>query len=229
MEYIYGKDLADEILAKVKSDCEDFPRTPKLFVYGGTMENPYYRGIIKDAEYCGVDILNCTYIVNAGFESIDCDGAISLDPSVRVRELQDIDGDRFMPCTAEATMRLLKASGVEFDGKVVTVIGRSERVGKPIAEAVNNENGTVILCHSHTHPGVICEALKYSDVIISGVGNAGFNAHDLNPESTVVDIGFDFDGDIDVAKLVPARGGVGRVTRAVLMEHLMKAAWLRKD
>lgn len=143
----------------------------------------------------------------------------------------------FVPCTPEGIIRLLTEYNVPFDGKHAVVIGRSTLVGQPLAHMLQRHNCTVTLCHSHTPPELLRDMTRSADILVSAVGKAGFVTADMvKPGAAVVDVGInrvdghvvgdvDFDSVSAVAEaLTPVPGGVGPMTVATLMEHVMTLA-----
>lgn len=145
-------------------------------------------------------------------------------------------GEGYPPCTAEACMEILHYYGIPVSGKRAAVIGRSLVVGRPLAMMLLAENATVTVCHRKTEdlPGLCRQA----DILISAAGNPGFVTADfLRGGQTVIDVGISVSpegkllGDVDfsaaeptVRSLTPVPGGVGSVTTAVLMKHVIEAA-----
>jgi methylenetetrahydrofolate dehydrogenase (NADP+)/methenyltetrahydrofolate cyclohydrolase len=135
-------------------------------------------------------------------------------------------------------MRLLEEAGVELSGARAVVLGRSILVGKPMAQLLLAANATVTHCHSRTRdlPAVCREA----DVLVAAVGSAGLVTGDMVGEGAVVidvgtnrtDDGLVGDVDFDAAKeraraITPVPGGVGPMTRAMLLVNTLKAARAR--
>lgn len=215
MRKLYGTPLAAKILAEVKKNVATLGRTPVLRVVGPDDTNPYYRGIVRDAEYCGIKV--------AAYYRVDdeIDGVISLTDDYTPDYELDVDGGSMTPCTAEAIMELLRYYNVSVAGKNVCVIGRSKRVGRPLTGLLLDADATVTTCHSKTGTGDLFWHMDGSDILISCVGRAGFDGrHCIGQYTTVVDVGGDF---IDYGKanaVIPFIGGVGPVTRAILMRHV---------
>ena len=142
----------------------------------------------------------------------------------------------YAPCTAQSCIEILDYYGYDLKGKNVCVIGRSLVIGKPVAMMALGKNATVTICHSRTEN--LAETVKAADVVIAAVGKAGFVTGDMLREGqVVVDVGINVNaegklcGDVDfdaaekiVAAITPVPGGVGAVTTAVLMPHLVEAA-----
>ena len=145
-------------------------------------------------------------------------------------------GKGYPPCTAEACIEILNHNGIELEGKLCVVIGRSLVAGKPVSMMLQAENATVVMCHSKTEN--LREICKRADVIVLAIGRAGFlDESYLSEGQVIVDIGINrtedgkICGDADfesvephLKAITPVPGGVGRVTSTVLVKHLVKAA-----
>lgn len=215
MRMLSGKPLAEKILNEVKAEVEKLEKPPVLKVICEDYNQPYYKGILKDAKYCGVDIAK-SYIPIARV-----DGVISLLPSYKPAYEVDVDGGACNPCTAEAIMELLEYHNVPITGKDVCVIGYSERVGKPLTNMLLDARATVTTCHSKTNS--IYWNLLGKDIIIACAGGAGIDMRGIATQwTTLVDVGGDFMNTDGCNALVPYIGGVGPVTRAVLMRHVLE-------
>lgn len=142
----------------------------------------------------------------------------------------------FAPCTPAGCLRMIEAAGVELDGKHAVVVGRSNIVGKPAALLLMQKNATVTVCHSHTRD--LAAVCRTADVLIAAVGKAGFITADMvKPGAVVIDVGINrgadgkLHGDVDFAPvseiascITPVPGGVGLMTRAMLMLNTVQAA-----
>lgn len=145
----------------------------------------------------------------------------------------------FLPCTPAGCLAMLQSTGVPLAGKDAVVIGRSNIVGKPMALLLAAQNATVTLCHSRTRN--LREKCAAADVLVAAVGRAGFVTADMvKPGAIVIDVGINrgadgrLCGDVDFAAadekaafLTPVPGGVGLMTRAMLMQNTVKAARLQ--
>lgn len=146
-------------------------------------------------------------------------------------------GEGYAPCTADAVMHLLSAAGVSLEGARVTVVGRSLVIGRPVAMMLQAANATVTMCHSKTRD--LAECCRESDVLVVACGRARMVGADcVRPGQVVVDVGINWDesagrlvGDVDfgavepvVDAITPVPGGVGSLTTAVLMKHVVQAA-----
>jgi methylenetetrahydrofolate dehydrogenase (NADP+)/methenyltetrahydrofolate cyclohydrolase len=141
----------------------------------------------------------------------------------------------FAPATAEAVVRLLGHHDVALRGTRVVVVGRSAIVGKPVTHLLLDRDATVTVCHSRTRD--LASVTSSADVLVVAAGRAGLIGVDhVAPGATVVDVGTNVlaDGSLvgDVAPevaavagaLSPVPGGVGPVTTAVLLRHVVEAA-----
>lgn len=145
-------------------------------------------------------------------------------------------GEGFAPCTPSAVVEMLDYYGIDCKGARMTVIGRSLVVGKPLSMMLLSRHATVTICHTRTAdlPG---EAKK-AEILIAAAGKASMvDESFLSPGQTVLDVGINVDengklcGDVKreaaekiSAAYTPVPGGVGSVTSAVLMSHVVKAA-----
>ena len=141
----------------------------------------------------------------------------------------------FAPATAEAVLALLDHYGVELRGRRAVVVGRSVVVGKPAAHLLLDRNATVTICHSRTAD--LPAITRQADVLVAAVGRAGLIGPGyVSPGTTVIDVGTNaapgggLAGDVDpavagvAAALTPVPGGVGPVTTALLLQHVVQAA-----
>ena len=145
-----------------------------------------------------------------------------------------------LPCTPKGIIKLLKASGVELQGKRAVVVGRSNIVGLPVAKLLLDENATVTVTHSRTRN--LGEVTRNAEILVVAIGRPKFITGDMVSEGTVViDVGGNRDpgtgklcGDVDFAAvepkaslITPVPGGVGPMTIACLMENTIEC-FLRK-
>ena len=144
-----------------------------------------------------------------------------------------------IPCTSKAVIEILDFYDIDLTGKNVTIVGRSNIVGKPLIPQLLNKNATVTICHSKTNN--IEEILKKSDVIIMAIGKAKFLKKEMIKNGAIiVDVGINFQdgkmvGDVDFEDvkdkayaITPVPGGVGIVTNAVLIDNIIKSAEMKK-
>ena len=144
--------------------------------------------------------------------------------------------DAAAPCTAEAVMALIKHYQIETKGKKVTVVGRSLVIGKPAALLLTTANATVTICHTKTVN--IEEECRNADIIVACCGVAKMITEKfVKPGQIVIDVGMNVDeegklcGDVDYEKVseiadavTPVPGGVGSITTAILLKHVVDNA-----
>lgn len=147
----------------------------------------------------------------------------------------------FLPCTPAGIMELLEEYHIDPAGKRAVVVGRSNIVGKPVAMLLLKKDATVTICHSKTEG--LAEICRQADILVAAVGKRGVLTADMVKEGAVViDVAMNRDedgklcGDLDhaataekAAYLSPVPGGVGPMTRAVLMENTLFAAKKRQN
>ena len=145
----------------------------------------------------------------------------------------------YKPCTPAGVMEILHEYGIDPAGKHCVMVGRSNIVGKPMAMLLLHENATVTICHSKT-PDLKAQC-RQADILVSAVGKTGLITADMvKPGAVVIDVAMNRNeagklcGDVDFAAvsqvasyITPVPGGVGPMTRAMLMENTYKAAKCR--
>ena len=142
----------------------------------------------------------------------------------------------YPPCTAQACLELLKYYKTALTGKRAVVVGRSLVIGKPVSMLLQAENATVTMCHTRTKDlPAVCRG---AEVLIAAAGRANLlGAAHVSPGQVVLDVGINVDesgklcGDVKfdeaepvVSAITPVPGGVGAVTTAVLVKHVVEAA-----
>lgn len=177
-----------------------------------------------------------------------------LDKSKILKEIdpsKDVDGlhvdsagklflgePRFVPCTPAGVMEILKFYQIPVEGKKAVVVGRSDIVGKPMAQLLLMANATVTVCHSKTSD--LKHETQQADILIAAMGRPQFiKAEHVKEGAVVIDVGIHrvdgkIVGDVDfesvaakAASLTPVPGGVGPMTIAMLMKNLLVAANLQ--
>jgi methylenetetrahydrofolate dehydrogenase (NADP+)/methenyltetrahydrofolate cyclohydrolase len=160
-----------------------------------------------------------------------------------------VAGDaRYKPCTPHGVQRLLAAADVDPEGKDAVVVGRSRLVGKPMANLLIQKaaggNATVTVCHSRTDD--LAEKTRGADILVAAAGVPGMiDGSMISEGAVVVDVGinqvdadnekgYELVGDVDfesarekASAITPVPGGVGPMTRAMLLHNTTKAASLR--
>lgn len=147
-----------------------------------------------------------------------------------------IGRNAFVPCTPAGIMELLDAYQIDPAGKHCVVVGRSNIVGKPMALLLMQRNGTVTVCHSRTRN--LEEICRSADILVAAVGKVGIITGDMvKPGAVVIDVAMNRNeqgklcGDVlyeeileKASAITPVPGGVGPMTRALLMKNTLKAA-----
>jgi methylenetetrahydrofolate dehydrogenase (NADP+)/methenyltetrahydrofolate cyclohydrolase len=150
--------------------------------------------------------------------------------------LMTLGEDGFLPTTAQAAVEILKRSGIEIEGRRAVVVGRSNVVGKPAAILLLREHATVTICHSRTRD--LARIVREAEIVVVAAGRPALIRGDmLRAGAVVVDVGINvvegrLVGDVEfesargvASAITPVPGGVGPVTNALLMTHVLRAAW----
>ncbi len=147
-----------------------------------------------------------------------------------------------LPCTPRGVIDLMERGGIDLDGKHVVVLGRGVTIGRTIGLLLTNRgvDATVTLCHTHTHN--LHDIMRSADVIVAAVGKAHFvKPEDVSPHAVLMDVGVSrvydeaagrwrVQGDVDpachevCAAYSPNPGGVGPMTRAMLLRNVVEMA-----
>lgn len=247
-EYVAIK--KEELKEKIKT----FERQPKLCVIqvgNNPASNSYVRGKRMDAEEVGIefvhvplpeDIEQGQLEFQVQLQSCLNDGVIVQLPLPKHIDVEritklipvknDVDGFRpdscFKPCTPKGIVDWLEYNGINLEGKVCTVIGRSKIVGRPLCRLLVDKGATVINCNSKTKD--IKRFTKEADIVISAIGNAKLLDKSYFSENNkiIIDVGINRDengklcGDVDKENvneeypniyITPVPGGVGILTR----------------
>ena len=257
----YCSECKTAIKGIIEQDFSDFIKKPTLAVFQiGNIEasTRYIRNKKKDCEEVGINFewyyypaeITTNKLVQEIKDMNDyVDGLIIQMPlpdhidltaiKSAINPKKDVDGfhpnSRFRPCTPTGIIDyLIDGCGYNFEGKNVTIFGRSDIVGKPLADMLLELDATVTLCHSKTRN--VWDHINTADLIISAVGKAGFlNCYAIH--CPVVDVGINFDengklvGDCfntEHRDVTPVPGGVGLLTRVALLENTLLAAQLRR-
>ena len=143
--------------------------------------------------------------------------------------------DGFLPATAHAAVEILRRSAIEIAGRDAVVIGRSAVVGMPAAFLLVREDATVTVCHRRTAD--LAGHVRRADIVVVAAGRPGLvTGHMLKPGAVVVDVGINvvdgrLVGDVEfesarrvASAITPVPGGVGPLTNALLLTHLIRAA-----
>lgn len=172
-----------------------------------------------------------------------------IDPDVVARSLdleKDVDAmhpfnvglvatgkSLWAPCTPRAVITVLDHYGIQIEGKHAVIVGRSNVVGKPLAQLLLGRNATVTVCHSKTHD--LVKFLLQADIVVAAVGKPQLiRAEMVRPGAVVVDVGINeldgkIVGDVDyaavsetAAAITPVPGGIGTVSTVMVMEAVMR-------
>ena len=147
-----------------------------------------------------------------------------------------LNQDTFVSCTPYGVMKMFEAYDIDLTGKNVTIIGRSNIVGKPLIQCCLNKNATVTVCHSKTKD--LKQHTQNADVVIAAIGKSKFITADMiKQDAIVIDVGINrgedgkLTGDVDfenvknkASYITPVPGGVGPMTIAMLLNNVIKAS-----
>ncbi|MBQ0025582.1 MAG: bifunctional methylenetetrahydrofolate dehydrogenase/methenyltetrahydrofolate cyclohydrolase FolD [Bacteroidales bacterium] len=142
--------------------------------------------------------------------------------------------ESMVPCTPKGIMKLLETTGINPDGKIAVIVGRSNIVGKPVAKLLLDANATVIIAHTHTAD--LKKITLQADILVVAAGKIGLLKGDMvKPGAVVIDVGIGRNsegklaGDVDFQSvsqsagyLTPVPGGVGPMTITMLMENTIE-------
>ena len=173
--------------------------------------------------------------INKAFEKIDPEKDVDGFNPVNVGRLC-IGNEFFTPCTPLGIIKMLEEYKIDIEGKNVVIIGRSNIVGKPLANCFLNKNATITICHSKTKN--LKEHTLKADILVSAVGKINLITSDMVKDGAVViDVGINrgddgkIRGDVDFENvkekcsfITPVPGGVGPMTIAMLMNNIVKTA-----
>ena len=233
-----GKPVADALRLKYAKRIEKMAWRRTLTVIVDGTEDPQYLAAIKrEAEQwkinlmCpdgpfrakkmgaiwAIDIRKPANIIMTAFCSVDGQNDRGRETVYAGRMSKET------PCTAEAIIRILDYYDIPIAGKHAVVIGRSERVGKPTAMLLLARDATVTVCHSKTDQDSMYELVEDGvDIVVCASGQKGLLDWTCVPDGcTVINVGGDYDECDKRLNLIPFKGGVGPVTAAVLMSHVL--------
>lgn len=177
-----------------------------------------------------ISFINKRIIFSIGDSTCDVDG-------ITVNNLGRLLADNnpfHTPATPLAILKLLDYYDVDIEGKNITIIGRSNLLGKPLAAALLNRNATVTVCSSYTPKDALNNHINNSDIVISCAGSKEYlvTEHNVKPDSVVIDAAYtitngkvhgdcNFDNIVDKVKLItPVPKGVGPMTTYSLLENI---------
>ena len=213
-----------------KKDCEEV---------GISFEWYYYEETISENELI-TEIKDLLPYIDGMIVQMPLPKHIDVDAiKLAIAPEKDVDGFHpmswFNPCTPAGIIDyVVNGCGYDFTGKNVTIFGRSDIVGKPLAQMLTNRDVTVTLCHSKSKDK--WQFIETADFIVTAVGKPAFlNCYAIHVP--VVDVGINFDengklvGDCintENRDVTPVPGGVGLLTRVALLENTLLAAQFRR-
>ena len=233
--YVHNKEVACEkagIVSEAIRLPEDTSEEFLLQEIKRLNEDPDVNGILVQMPV--PKHINSDHVIAAIAPEKDVDGFHAINVGKLFSGLKD----GFVPCTPLGIIELLKRSNVDLKGKEALVIGRSNLVGKPVAQLLLNENATVTVAHSRTKdlPSVVSRA----DVVVVAVGRPKMvNGSMLKEGAVVIDVGINrteegLVGDVDTqscmgiaSQITPVPGGVGPMTIAMLLKNCLMAYQLQ--
>ena len=179
--------------------------------------------------------LNATAVLDAIDPSKDVDGFHPINAGLLAQSRP-----LFVPCTPLGVMRMLEDAEIPTSGKHAVIVGRSDIVGKPMAQLLLQANCTVTICHSRTQD--LAAELSKADIVVAAVGRPEMVLGEwIRPGAVVVDVGINrladgrLVGDVHfesafekASHITPVPGGVGPMTIAMLMENTLRSAALRQ-
>ena len=265
---LYGKPVADALLKSAKKAVASLESAPKLVIITNPNDNAsavYVKNKLNACAACGIDASaipmpdksttnDYLRLIDRLNKEKDVTGIIVQLPLIdgvneeivakSISKQKDVDGflkdSFFPPCTPAGIIHMLDYyKGKNFlKGKNAVVIGRSEIVGKPMANLLLSRDATVTICHSKTQD--ISAFTKQADVVVCAVGKAKFLTREMvKPGATIIDVGInridgklvgdcDFENLKDICDITPVPGGVGPMTVATLV-HRLPALYLKQQ
>jgi len=215
-----------------------------------SMVHRFPEDVLQEELTALVEQLNADPAVSGFFIQLPLPDSLDAVPLIsRIDPAKDVDGlspesagrlavglPSLLPCTPHGIIRLLKRNNIELAGKEAVVVGRSNLVGKPLSQLLLRENATVTVCHSRTRD--LPEVTRRAEVLVVAAGRREMvGAEHVKEGAAVVDVGIHrrdgagLVGDVKfeevepkVAWISPVPGGVGPMTRAMLLHNALEAA-----
>ena len=244
---ICGRDAPSMVyLQQILRSCERVGIEGRLVEVDGEASEAAVVDAIRD--------LNADVAVNGIIVQMPLPAGIRLRSVIdAIDPAKDIDGihplnagllrlgyDGFLPATAHAAVEILRRSGIEIEGKRAVVVGRSAVVGMPAAFLLVRENATVTVCHSRTRD--LARHTKDAEILVVAAGRPRLITGDIVRRGVVVvDVGINvvdgtLVGDVDfesvrpkASAITPVPGGIGPLTNALLLAHLVRAASVQEE
>jgi methylenetetrahydrofolate dehydrogenase (NADP+) / methenyltetrahydrofolate cyclohydrolase len=240
---LVGDDPASATYVRMKQrDCAEVGMESETHRFGADVSQEELAALVErlndDASVSGFFV---QLPLPAGLDALPLISAI--DPAKDVDGLSPLSAGRLvvglpslLPCTPHGVVQLLSRSGVEIGGREAVVVGRSNLVGKPLAQLLLRENATVTVCHSRTKN--LPEVTRRAEILVVAAGRRGFvGAEHVREDAVVVDVGIHskagggLTGDVRLEEvepvasyITPVPGGVGPMTRAMLLYNTLEAA-----
>ena len=237
-----GNDSASKIYVRSKSRaCEEIGIEFEEFLLEDNIEQSELIDLIKklnnDNQIHGILLQSPIpnhLDINEAFRTIAPEKDVDGFNPINVGKLC-LNQETFVSCTPYGIMKMFEAYDIDLTGKNVTIIGRSNIVGKPLIQCCLNKNATVTVCHSRTKD--LKQHTQNADVVIAAIGKSKFITADMiKQDAVVIDVGINrgedgkLTGDVDFENvsekasfITPVPGGVGPMTIAMLMNNVIKA------
>lgn len=237
-----GDDKASQVYVRNKSKvCEEIGIEFEEYLLESNIEQKFLIDLIKklnqDSNIHGILLQSPIpnhLDINEAFQTIAPEKDVDGFNPMNIGKLS-LNQDTFVSCTPYGIMKMFEAYNIDLEGKNVTILGRSNIVGKPLIQCCLNRNATVTVCHSKTKN--LKQHTLNADVVISAIGKSKFVKEDMiKPGAVVIDVGINRDdngnitGDVDfesvynkASYVTPVPGGVGPMTIAMLMNNVIKA------
>jgi methylenetetrahydrofolate dehydrogenase (NADP+)/methenyltetrahydrofolate cyclohydrolase len=237
-----GDDKASQVYVKNKSKvCDEVGIEFEEHLLGANIEQKELMELIEklnqDEKVHGILLQSPIphhLDINEAFRAISPEKDIDGFNPVNVGKLC-LNQDTFVSCTPYGIVKMFEAYNIDLTGKNVTIIGRSNIVGKPLIQCCLNKNATVTVCHSKTKD--LKQHTQNADVVIAAIGKSKFVTEDMiKKDAIIIDDGINrneegkLTGDVDfenvknkASYITPVPGGVGPMTIAMLMNNVIKA------
>lgn len=241
-----GNDKASQVYVKNKSKaCDEIGISFEEFILEENTKQKELLELIEklnqDSTVNGILLQSPipTHLdINEAFRTISPEKDVDGFNPINVGKLC-LNQDTFVSCTPYGIMKIFEAYNIDLEGKNVTIIGRSNIVGKPLIQCCLKKNATVTVCHSKTKD--LKKHTKNADVVIAAIGKSKFITDDMiKKDAVVIDVGINrsedgkLTGDVDfesvsqkASYITPVPGGVGPMTIAMLMNNVIKANSLK--
>ena len=244
---LVGDDPASRVyVTSTRRDCEECGFYSEEFALpAATGQKALLELVDTLNERPEIDGILCQLPLPKGYDYDEQEVLLHIDPSKDVDAFHPANmgkimiGDYdFLPCTPAGVMEMLEEYHIDPAGKHCVVVGRSNIVGKPQAMLLLHKHGTVTICHSRTPD--LASVTRQADILVAAVGRVNLITADMvKPGAVVIDVAMNRNtegklcGDVDFAPvaeiasyITPVPGGVGPMTRAMLMENTLTAARL---